>query len=327
MAATKKRYRDFFAELYFRGVEVIGIFVFFLAMSSVVALISYCPEDPSFNTAIGGEASNLLSFVGSYYADIMMQVFGVVSYVFSAILLSFGYQLIKYHVISFYRIVLSVISCVLGSVILAACSIKYLSSGFVGKIIWDFIKQKVELSQFDFWIFIGGLAVVFIFCLVFATRFHFSTIVDVINSVYPSEEDNEEDIEISDFEEENEEPVVKKTPSSQRKSKETEPMYRHDGFTLPSIELLKEPVSNGEKLSESELKARASNLIGVLGDFGINGEITGINPGPVVTLYELKPAAGIKSSRVIGLSNDIARYMSAVSARVAVIPGRNALGI
>ena len=65
----------------------------------------------------------------------------------------------------------------------------------------------------------------------------------------------------------------------------------------------------------------------MLDDFGVNGDITQISPGPVVTLYELEPSAGTKSSRVIGLSEDIARSMSAVSARIAVIPGQNAIGI
>ena len=68
-------------------------------------------------------------------------------------------------------------------------------------------------------------------------------------------------------------------------------------------------------------------LEGVLEDFGVSGEIINVRPGPVVTLYELEPAPGIKSSRVIGLADDIARSMSAVSARVAVVPGRNAIGI
>ena len=65
----------------------------------------------------------------------------------------------------------------------------------------------------------------------------------------------------------------------------------------------------------------------MLGDFGVRGEIINARPGPVVTLYELEPAPGIKSSRVIGLADDIARSMSAVSARVAVVSGRNAIGI
>ena len=75
------------------------------------------------------------------------------------------------------------------------------------------------------------------------------------------------------------------------------------------------------------LEENARELEGVLEDFGVKGEITNVRPGPVVTLYELEPAPGTKSSRVIGLADDIARSMSAVAARVAVVPGRNAIGI
>ena len=80
-------------------------------------------------------------------------------------------------------------------------------------------------------------------------------------------------------------------------------------------------------LSAEALQENATALEGVLGDFGVRGEIINARPGPVVTLYELEPAPGIKSSRVIGLADDIARSMSALSARVAVVPGRNAIGI
>ncbi|KZL29378.1 DNA translocase FtsK [Pseudovibrio sp. Ad37] len=99
-------------------------------------------------------------------------------------------------------------------------------------------------------------------------------------------------------------------------------------FELPSIELLAEPQADGkQRLSKDALEQNARILEGVLGDFGVRGEIIAVRPGPVVTLYELEPAPGIKSSRVIGLADDIARSMSAISARVAVIPGKNAIGI
>jgi len=81
------------------------------------------------------------------------------------------------------------------------------------------------------------------------------------------------------------------------------------------------------QLSPEALEANARTLEGVLDDFGIKGEIINVHPGPVVTLYELEPAPGIKSARIIGLADDIARSMAAIAARVAVIPGRNAIGI
>jgi S-DNA-T family DNA segregation ATPase FtsK/SpoIIIE len=101
-----------------------------------------------------------------------------------------------------------------------------------------------------------------------------------------------------------------------------------DKFELPSVNMLTAPrASDRQPLSKTELDTNSRALEGVLGDFGVRGEIVKANPGPVVTLYELEPAPGIKSSRVIGLADDIARSMSALSARVAVVPGRNAIGI
>jgi S-DNA-T family DNA segregation ATPase FtsK/SpoIIIE len=106
------------------------------------------------------------------------------------------------------------------------------------------------------------------------------------------------------------------------------PKRANGGYALPPVELLAAPKSTGRAtLSADALAANATALEGVLGDFGVRGEIINSRPGPVVTLYELEPAPGIKSSRVIGLADDIARSMSALSARVAVVAGRNAIGI
>src|SRR5262245_50246532 len=106
------------------------------------------------------------------------------------------------------------------------------------------------------------------------------------------------------------------------------PRRSSGGYVLPSLELLAAPKAIGRAmLSADALQANASALEGVLADFGVRGEIINARPGPVVTLYELEPAPGIKSSRVIGLADDIARSMSALSARVAVVAGRNAIGI
>ncbi|WP_201281597.1 DNA translocase FtsK 4TM domain-containing protein [Methylosinus sp. Ce-a6] len=100
-------------------------------------------------------------------------------------------------------------------------------------------------------------------------------------------------------------------------------------YELPPLLLLSEPKKQAAaaKISQDALEQNARLLEGVLEDFGVKGEIINVRPGPVVTLYELEPAPGIKSSRVIGLADDIARSMSAVSARVAVVSGRNAIGI
>jgi DNA segregation ATPase FtsK/SpoIIIE, S-DNA-T family len=106
------------------------------------------------------------------------------------------------------------------------------------------------------------------------------------------------------------------------------PRRSSGGYILPALELLTPPSKAGRATVSSEvLRENAVALEGVLADFGVRGEIINARPGPVVTLYELEPAPGIKSSRVISLADDIARSMSALSARVAVVSGRNAIGI
>jgi S-DNA-T family DNA segregation ATPase FtsK/SpoIIIE len=117
-------------------------------------------------------------------------------------------------------------------------------------------------------------------------------------------------------------------PAPRRRTAPRRIVRRAGGYVLPSLGLLAAPrASDRTTLSKELIDSNAAALETVLGDFGVRGEIINAHPGPVVTLYELEPAPGIKSSRVIGLSDDIARSMSAVSARVAVVPGRNAIGI
>jgi S-DNA-T family DNA segregation ATPase FtsK/SpoIIIE len=131
------------------------------------------------------------------------------------------------------------------------------------------------------------------------------------------------------FDEEDEEEDEEAPVRAPRKKAARAPSRKSsDRFELPTVSFLTAPrASDRQPLSKSELDANSRALEAVLGDFGVRGEIVKAHPGPVVTLYELEPAPGIKSSRVIGLADDIARSMSALSARVAVVPGRNAIGI
>jgi S-DNA-T family DNA segregation ATPase FtsK/SpoIIIE len=138
--------------------------------------------------------------------------------------------------------------------------------------------------------------------------------------------DAEPDMEEDETEEEEEAPVER--ASRKRAKPAPRAAGRKDRYELPPASLLAAP-KGGEKYAPNQeaLKETAASLEGVLQDFGVRGEIINAHPGPVVTLYELEPAPGIKSSRVIGLADDIARSMSALATRVAVVPGRNAIGI
>ena len=128
--------------------------------------------------------------------------------------------------------------------------------------------------------------------------------------------------------EEEEEAEVEDAPKKRAKPAPKPVVKRKGGYELPSLALLTAPKATDRlTLSTEAIEENARALESVLSDFGVRGEIINAHPGPVVTLYELEPAPGIKSSRVIGLADDIARSMSKVSARVAVVPGRNAIGI
>ncbi len=99
------------------------------------------------------------------------------------------------------------------------------------------------------------------------------------------------------------------------------------GSKLPPIDLLQRPPQRRDQVDEDALLAKANRLAEVLREFGVRGRIREVRPGPVVTLFELEPAAGVKSARVVSLADDVARSMSAVATRIAVIPGKNAIGI
>lgn len=314
---------DFLSKVGMLLVEFFGIAVFFIAVLTSIALLSYNAEDISLNTAIDCIPANILSYVGSYCADIMMQCFGISAFLFSVFLFSFGYQLIKYHTVSFFRILSAIISVVAFTT--AASIAKINDAGIAGQFCASLIPAHISKSNSA--LFVGVLLFVGLVACLLAVRFHVSIIKQIFFAYKEHEEQYDNPEMTNSVEDIIEKPAHIRTqpniPSHQLRATRS----GTDGFVLPPLALLKEAILNNEKFSESDLKARSLSLINVLNDFGIDGEIADISHGPVVTLYELKPAAGIKSSRVIGLSNDIARYMSAVSARVAVIPGKNALGI
>ena len=119
----------------------------------------------------------------------------------------------------------------------------------------------------------------------------------------------------------------KESPREQREAQSTFEFVRPGGFALPELSMLAKPKPRSAQFDEGALRQNAQLLESVLAEFGVKGAIDQIRPGPVVTLYELVPAAGVKSARVVALSDDIARSMSVAACRVSVVPGRNAIGI
>jgi DNA segregation ATPase FtsK/SpoIIIE, S-DNA-T family len=188
----------------------------------------------------------------------------------------------------------------------------WFEGGFVslGLLYHGVLSLKARIGRFLSWFAVGAPA----------TGPRASRVEPRLGEASPGESDGEEE------EEDDEEPV----PRTARKANRPRPRpaRRSDDFELPQINLLAAPkASDRYAPNQAAIKETGTALEGVLADFGVRGEIINAHPGPVVTLYELEPAPGIKTSRVIGLADDIARSMSALSARVAVVPGRNAIGI
>ncbi|MES1152820.1 MAG: DNA translocase FtsK [Dongia sp.] len=126
--------------------------------------------------------------------------------------------------------------------------------------------------------------------------------------------------------------AAKKEKAKPAKRERAQPKLALDGeseFELPPHDMLARPISNTavQRINEESLEKNARLLETVLDDFGVKGEIVKVRPGPVVTLYELEPAPGTKTSRVVGLADDVARSMSAISVRIAVVAGRSVIGI
>jgi S-DNA-T family DNA segregation ATPase FtsK/SpoIIIE len=152
---------------------------------------------------------------------------------------------------------------------------------------------------------------------------NFGAATNVLDDEIEGDDDEGEDVTEPGYR------ITRTKPAEKGRHKSLKRVPRDDTpYDLPPVKLLQQPrVNKGRSVSDEVLQENARELEGVLQDFGVKGEITNVRPGPVVTLYELEPAPGTKSSRVIGLADDIARSMSAISARVAVVPGRNAIGI
>jgi len=124
--------------------------------------------------------------------------------------------------------------------------------------------------------------------------------------------------------------AAKTAPKKKAKAKPKKPAFNFpegSDFVLPGLDLLKVPPPRSAVTDEGALRRASDQLHKVMADYGIEGEMGAVRPGPVVTLFEFEPAPGVKSQRVINLSDDIARNMSAQSARIAVVPGRNAMGV
>jgi len=340
-----------------------GIALLLLALLLVLALASYRPSDPSMMTAAAGPARNLVGGAGAWTADLMLWTFGPASALIVIQILMFGLRLLRGVPPGHWRRMLAgaIAGIALIGIALALYSdhaLPSLPGGFggavglagAGAIGWalDFIANAAARQ----WTGIAAFALFAIAGVILWARslglddgerawlFRRRERADVLDEeeevlayAAPEQEVRPEPRKVQVAEERK--PPIISLPGAKPPPPEKKPQSAvqtafdlRDRFTLPSPDLLiPAPPPSGAKLDRASLERNARLLETVLDDFHVKGSIVEVRPGPVVTMYELEPAAGIKASRVIQLADDIARNMSALSARVATIPGRNVIGI
>jgi len=320
-----------------RTFEFLGLILIFTSIVLTIAFSTYSPEDPSLVYGNRNfEIKNFFGIYGSSVADFLLQSFGLVSFLLLANFLSWGVNLIiKKEIKQILLKLFMVISyLILGTVFIyitfnnSFWLIDNGNSGFVGKIGYNFISNWFPWIDNNYSSYVLLLSTLVLFFL--SADLNIKQILITIFSLLKRKEKNSEmNFYKNSVEEENEiteKPqqtfLFDKEENIQKKSEAVRSKYK-----LPVLDYLEK---NSSKLSSSDLnKNRPSEefMEKILLDFGIDGKIKAINNGPVVSLYEFEPAPGVKVSKIINLSEDLARNTSSTSARVSVIPGKNTVGI
>lgn len=340
--------------------------LFIIAGLVFVSLKTYSSSDPSFNLVTDNRPSNILLYFGSYLSDILFQFIGLSAYIIPICTITWSYLLFRDGKInlSFLKtlsMIVSIFLCCIGLNFIVKNTLPTGAGGMVGASAWHLSKTYFDISEIKNVISLTFI-LASIFFLILSLGIKFKTYAKIIigflsligkvisktgilqkissklgaldsGKAYYVEE---EFASVNMHGKNSEAPFVSSTTTSQKKSRSLAPSRKSPTSTprnsevgvLPSIDLLDNANSQSVKpQSQSELQEKSEMLLSVLQDFGVKGKINEVREGPVVTMYEFEPAAGTKSSRVIGLADDIARSLSAISTRIAVMPGKNALGI
>ena len=321
-----------------RVAEIIGILFICCSALLFLALISYSPEDPNFIFTENIEIKNILGFRGSYISDIFFQSIGVISYLISFTIFFTGVNLIKNKnfLVIFENIFYSIIYSILGSLFFVSFhpdSFEFSingNGGFVGIFLQDtFLSSLISLNNIvSYYLILILIIIVFLISINFSTKYfqNFLKIIFLKFRVLASKDKEFNNISkdyTDEIAEEIQKPIQENLPFSSKNNEST----NKNLFKLPSVDFLKKPTKAERDKNLNEDTIDKKTLEKILLDFGVEGEIKKVSRGPVVTLNEFEPAAGIKVSKIINLSEDIARNTSSESARISTIPGSSKIGI
>ena len=318
-----------------RITEFFGLIVIFFALSTLISLASYSPDDPNFIISHTNEIQNLMGYKGSIVSDFLFQSVGLIAFLIPITLFFSGVNILIYkrQIVFIDNLFFCIIYIIFGCLFLSYFKNESFlltvngNGGFIGLFLEDsFLASILEINnKVSYYV----LAIIIFFIFLKSINFKISHTINYIKflrslSFHKKIKNVNEDSYLK-------ESIYNQNLKEDKRVQESLPFENKTNndikkFILPSLELLKLPSKN-EKIAKKNENINEEFLEKVLMDFGVEGKIKKINYGPVVTLNEFEPAAGVKVSKIINLSEDIARNTSSESARISIIPSSNSIGI
>jgi S-DNA-T family DNA segregation ATPase FtsK/SpoIIIE len=332
-------------------IELSGVVTIFSGLAYFISLTTYSANSISYVFPSEKNIHNKFFSFFYYLSDFFLQAFGILAFlIFLNLIIWGGYLIIKKKIENFsVKLLFLILSIIFGALFFSINidqSFWLPDNGF-GGFVANFISEKLSIKNNSF-----GAYLSVIFLSISLIFFYFSAGLNIqewkiifittgnLLSFFPKlifkiyvKRKNTEEIAINVPVQENisqkiqEEISIQEVSPQQQLPLESTKTERSTSFKIPPIKLLDDPVKIENQLDEDSYKTQSKFLENVLLDFSISGEIKRVSAGPVVTLYEFEPTAGIKTSKIINLSEDIARNTSSISTRVATVPGKSTIGI
>ena len=321
-----------------RLLEIFGIIFILCGVLLFIALISYSPEDPNFIFPKDTEIKNFLGFQGSFTSDILFQSFGIVSYLIPFTLIFTGINIFKLKQIFFSieNIFFGILYIIFGTIFFNLFFNETFNlfvngnGGFIGEFLIETILGKLFLSNKDisFYFLILLIICFFLLSISFNLKSFFKTLKKIYLYLFSKNNKNYTDKSelIEEYIPEDQiKNLIQEDLPFIKENKDIE--KKNNKYKIPDLKLLKIPTKSERNETNKNQNYDSEFLEKILLDFGVSGKIKKTSQGPVVTLNEFEPAAGVKVSKIINLSDDIARNTSSESARISTIPGSSTIGI
>ena len=332
-------------------IELAGIVTIFFGLAYFISLTTYSANNISYVFPPDKNTHNKFFSFFYYISDFFLQAFGILAFlIFLNLIIWGGYLILKKRIENFsIKLLFLILSIIFGALFFSINidqSFWLPDNGF-GGFVANFISEKLNIKNNSFGTYLSVVfSCVSLICFYLSAGLNFQewkvVFININNllSFFPKlifriyiKKKNTEEITINVPLQENitqkiqeEMPIQEVSPQQQLPLENTK-FEKSTSFKIPPIKLLDDPVKIENQLDEESYKTQSKFLENVLLDFSISGEIKRVSAGPVVTLYEFEPTAGIKTSKIINLSEDIARNTSSISTRVATVPGKSTIGI